>query len=403
MEFGPILSALRHHKTGTILVALQIAVSLSIIVNATFIVHARLQKMNRPTGIDNHNIIVASVRGVGDNYDALANIRRDLAMLRQLPGVRYATIINQVPLSSSGSSTGIRTVPDKNVTPTGTGRWEIDEFGLRALGTNLSRGRNFYPEEIQVVIPNKTEPLTPGIAIVTQALADKLFPDQDALGKTFYWNSNRPSTIVGIVDHMQGAWPDWPSLDQNVFQPRIRASRTVKYLIRTLPGKRDRLMPVIEQQLGELNRHRVIRYVRSHDDIIKQTYELDRTMANILSAFIILLVSLTTLVIVGLASYFVTQRTRQIGTRRALGATRFDITRYFLVENWIITTFGATGGCLLTIAVSYWLETSFNLPRLDWRYAAASVVALWIVGQFAAFWPARRASTVSPAVATRTV
>lgn len=403
MEIRPILSALAHHKTGTILAALQIAVSLAIIVNALFIVHARIEKINRPTGMDNHNLIAVQVRGFGDDYDPWANIQRDLDTLRKMPGVVDATITNHVPLSGSGSGTGIRTVDDRNVTPTASARFTVDEHGLDTLGANLVRGRNFYPEEIAIHLPGQPDMKTPPVVIITQALADKLFPNRDPLNKTVYWNGTDPSTIIGIVDHMQGSWVEWDSLDSNVFEPWISAYALSTYLVRTKPGQRDAMIPIIEKKLGDLNHHRVVRYVKSLDDIIKHSYELDRTMANILIVFIVLLVGLTALVIVGLASYFVGQRTRQIGTRRALGATQFDILRYFLVENWLITTAGATGGCVLTVAVSYWLETSFHLPHLDWRYLAGSVLVLWLIGQFAAYWPARRASTISPAIATRTV
>lgn len=403
MEMRPILSALTHHKTGTLLVALQIAVSLAIIVNAMFIIAARVEKINRPTGMDNHNLIAVSLRGVGTDYDAGANIQRDLDMLRQLPDVRSATIISHIPLSGSGSGTGMRTVPDENLTPTSTARFQLDEHGLETLGANLVRGRNFYPEEIQSSIPGQTQSGTPEVVIVTQALADALFPDDDALGKTIYWGGGDGSTIIGIIDHMQGSWVSWDALDRNLFQPSLRVRTTVNYMVRSKPGRRDALIPVVEAELIKQNRNRVIRYVQSHDDIIKRSYELDRTMANILLTVIILLIGLTALVIVGLASFFVSQRTKQIGTRRALGATRFDILRYFLVENWMITTLGAIVGCLLTVVVSYWLETSFSLPRLDWRYLATSVLVLWAVSQFAAYWPARRATNVPPAIATRTV
>ncbi|MCB1694106.1 MAG: FtsX-like permease family protein, partial [Pseudomonadales bacterium] len=160
---------------------------------------------------------------------------------------------------------------------------------------------------------------------------------------------------------------------------------------------------VLESNLIKQNRNRVIRWVRSETQIMKRSYQLDRVMAGILSIVIALLIGLTALVIVGLASYFVSQRTKQIGTRRALGATRQDILKYFLLENSLITALGALLGCVLTIAVSYWLETSFDLPRLDWRYLVASVLALVVVSQFAAYWPARRATNIEPATATRTV
>ncbi|XOV88913.1 MAG: ABC transporter permease [Pseudomonadota bacterium] len=403
MDIRPILSALMHHKTGTLLVALQIAVSLAIIVNAMFIINARIDKMNRPTGMDVDNLIVVALRGVGEDYDAAANIQRDLAMLRQRPDVVAATIINAIPLSGGGSGTGLRTVPDENLTATSTARYQIDESGIATLGANLVRGRNFYPEEIQLSIPGETEPRSPDVVIVTQALADEMFPDEDALGKTVYWSDMSPSTIIGIIDHMQGSWINWDGLDRNVFHGRISAWESVRYMVRAKPGQRDPLLAVLEDELSRLNQNRVIRSIRPHAEIVENTYELDRAMTIVLSSVILLLVGLTGLVIVGLASYFVSQRTRQIGTRRALGATRMDIIRYFLLENWLITTLGALLGALLTVVVGYWLETSFSLPRLDWTYLAVAIVILWVVSQFAAFWPARRASQIPPAIATRTV
>jgi putative ABC transport system permease protein len=403
MEFGPILSALKHHKTGTILVALQISVSIAIIVNAMFIINQRVEKMDRDTGMDTNNIIVTSIRTIDDDDDVGAMIARDLEALRALPQVLDATIINQVPLSGSGSSTGMRSKPDENLTAVATGRYKLDDHGLETLGANLVRGRNFYPEEIITWVPGTTENSPPAVVIMTQALADKLLPDEDALGKTVYWYGMEPATIIGIVDHMQGAWISWDGLDRNVYQPGITASQSVKYMIRAKTGERDKLLPLVEEILTGLKRDRVIRYVKTHEDIIKRSYTLDKVMTYMLGVVIVLLVSLTALVIVGLASYMVNQRTKQIGTRRALGATRLDIIRYFLVENWIITTFGAIGGCLLTVAVGYWLETSFELPRLDYSYLLVTVVSLWVLSQMAAYFPALRAANIAPAIATRTV
>ena len=402
MEIRPILSALMHHKTGTILVALQIAVSLAIIVNAMFIINQRVEKMNRPTGIDVPNLIAVSIRATSSDYDGIANTRRDLDWLRNHPDVSHATVINAIPLSGGGSATGLRVVPDENVTPVNTGRYNFDEHGLETLGVNLVRGRNFYAEEVDIRVDGE-ESKTPNVVIMTQALATELFPDEDALGKTVYWGAMEPSTVIGIVDHMQGSWVGWDGLNRNVFHARISENRFVRYMIRTKPGRRDAFMSILESELFKLNNRRVIRTVDAHEDIVKRTYEMDSAMTNILVSVIVLLVGLTALVIVGLASYLVSQRTKQIGTRRALGATRFHILRYFMVENWLITSIGAILGSLLTVAIGYLLETNFDLPRLDWRYLVVSVLVLWVVSQFAAYWPARRAAEVPPAVATRSV
>ena len=126
-------------------------------------------------------------------------------------------------------------------------------------------------------------------------------------------------------------------------------------------------------------------------------------MAIILSIVISLLICLTALVLVGLSSFPVAQRTKQIGTRRALGATRMDIIKQFMLENWLITTAGALLGAVLTVAVAYWMESLFELPRLDWRYLPSGIVILWILSSLAVIAPARRAATVPPAVATRSI
>ena len=168
-------------------------------------------------------------------------------------------------------------------------------------------------------------------------------------------------------------------------------------------GMRDELMPIIEQKLGDSNRRRVVKSVRSLEEMAARTYRRDRGMAIILSVVISLLIGLTALVIVGLSSFHVTQRTKQIGTRRALGARRMHIVRQFMLENWLITTAGAVIGVVLTAAVAYWLEVSFELQRLDWRYLPAGILSLWVLSTLAVIEPARRAASVPPAVATRSV
>jgi putative ABC transport system permease protein len=99
----------------------------------------------------------------------------------------------------------------------------------------------------------------------------------------------------------------------------------------------------------------------------------------------------------------VNARVKQIGTRRAMGARRVDILRYFMVENWLLTTGGLVIGCVLAFAFSYWLSTAFELPKLNPLYVLSGVAVMWIIGQMAVFVPARRAAAVPPAIATRTV
>ena len=104
--------------------------------------------MNRETGIDVQNIIVAYVRGFGDDFDVVDSITNDINLIKSIAGVKAATVSNHVPLSGSGSATGLRTVADETIEAVPTGRYRWSEEGLDALGIKLSRGRNFLPEEI---------------------------------------------------------------------------------------------------------------------------------------------------------------------------------------------------------------------------------------------------------------
>ena len=402
MGFGPMVSSLMRNKTGAILVALQIAVTLAIVINSLFIIMQRIEKMNRDSGIDVGNVIITDVRGFGDDFNVVDSITNDINLIKSIPGVVAATVSNHAPLTGSGSGTGLRTVPDETVIPVSTGRYRWSEEGLDALGVELTRGRNFYAEEVDYVLP-ASNPDAPASVLVTQALADDLFGDEDALGKTVYWGSMEPSTIVGIIGQMHGSWVGWDKLNNVVIMPGKPAYTSNRLIIRTEPGMRDELIPLIEQRLGESNRKRVVKNVRSLEEIAARSYRRDRGMAIVLAVVISFLIGLTGLVIVGLASFQVSQRTKQIGTRRALGARRIDIVRQFMLENWLITTTGAVAGVILTVVVAYWLEVSFELPRLDWRYLPAGIVTLWILSSLAVFEPARRAASVPPAVATRSV
>ena len=89
--------------------------------------------------------------------------------------------------------------------------------------------------------------------------------------------------------------------------------------------------------------------------------------------------------------------------RRALGATRGQILRYFQTENFIIVTAGVVLGMMLAYGINQWLMGKYELPRLPWFYLPIGAVTLWLLGQMAVLWPALRAASTPPATATRSV
>ena len=401
MELKPILSSLRRSPTGAILVALQIALALAIAVNSLFIVGQRLDRIGRDPGLDVANTFIVAFAPIGKSFNGEVAMREDVATLRSLPGVVAATTINAVPLSGGGSSTRYFTQPDSKGKSSPGNYFEVDEQGIDALGVKLVEGRNFASSV--VTKPARNSPGWVPEVILTRAVAEELFPGESALGKSVYDGVGHPAQVVGIVDRMHGSWPTWDKLDHVVLHPVIADEQQAVYFVRARPGQRDALMKLAEEKLGAVDNGRIIRRVRSLEYIAASSYTDDRAMAVYLTVVIGLLLGIAALGIFGLAAFNVSTRTKQIGTRRAVGARRLDIVRYFFLENWMITTVGVVVGCLLALLLGYWLSTTFELPRLKLYYLAFGALGLWCVGLAATLIPARRAAGVSPAVATRTV
>ena len=403
MEIRPILSALMRSKVAMILIGLQVALTLAIVCNALFIISERLDHMARPSGMNETDTFWFGSNGFGQGYDAKAVQRSDVALLRQLPGVADAATVNSVPMSDGGWSTGLSLQARQKTSTAQSAIYLVDDHAISTFGTHLIAGRNFKPEEIES--HDFGDRLLPKVAILSKALADKMFPDGDPIGKQVYFDQDPPTTtIIGVVDRLQEPWISSDDIENAAFVPVFMPyGNSTRYLVRTEPGRRDEVMKQVEQKMTEANPSRIIGKVKSIEQVRSEAYAEDRAMAIILSVVIFCLLTITALGIVGMASFWVAQRTKQIGTRRALGATKFDILRYFQTENFIITTMGLVGGGILTYAFSIYLMKAYNAPRLPWYYVPVGFVCLWILGQVAVLGPALRASRVSPAIATRSV
>ncbi|MDR3388020.1 MAG: ABC transporter permease [Rudaea sp.] len=403
MEIRPIISALMRSKVSMILIGLQVALTLAIVCNALFIIGQRLERMQRPSGMNEADTFWFGSSGFGQGFDARTTQKADLQLLRQLPGVAAATTTNSVPMSNGGWSTGVQLQPKQKTSTADTTLYLVDAEAISTFGVKLIAGRNFKPEEVLPV--NFGDHLQPPEIIVTKALADKLFPAGDALGKQVYLDEDPPtSTIVGIVERAQQPWMDSDSIDYATFVPvYMPYGNYTRYLVRAEPGRRDEVMKLVEQKMSESNTSRIIGKMRTIEGVRQEAYAGDRAMALILGVVIFALLAITALGIVGMASFWVAQRTKQIGTRRALGATRGSILRYFLTENFLITSGGLILGAVLTYAFSLWLMLHYQAKLLPWHYVPIGFLCLWALGQIAVLGPATRASRVPPAVATRSI
>ncbi|MDE2317849.1 MAG: ABC transporter permease [Xanthomonadaceae bacterium] len=404
----PILSALKHHKTTVVLVALEIALTCAIVTNALFLIGNRLAAMRVPTGVADNELVWARTTGLDIGQGKPANDNdADLAALRAIPGVESVAMANSLPLGGSYSSVDVFRHPGNKkdclnsvVEYTGTPGM------VKTLGITLSAGRDFQPQEYVPYTPffigKPTTP--PTVVIVTQSMAAQLWPGQNPLGRTFWLDSagKQPVQVVGVVARLLNpSINKYQGLDRGMILP-VSRERGGMYVLRVRPSMRGAVKLAIPKVLQGIDPARMVQ-AEVYTDTIADYYHGDRAMVWVLLVVTGCLLALTALGVVGLSSFWVQQRTRQIGIRRAIGATRRDILRYFQIENLLIVTLGIVLGSLSAVGLNLWLMQHYELARMPLAWLASGAVVLWLLGQLAVLGPALRAAAVPPVVATRTI
>lgn len=408
MDIRPILSTLMRHKIASLLIVLEIALTCAIVCNALFLIGDRLDRMNMPSGIADDELVriqAASLRQLSNDDAVDKSVSLEyLDTLRRVPGVREAAIAGQVPFGGSSNNSSVNLTPDQE-RPTLNATVYMDEGNLvDTFGLKLVAGRDFNSDEFQDIseLQKAGDKAQIPVAIINRTMAEKLYPGQNAVGKVFYSWTTAPTRVVGVVEEL--ARPN--SLDQGAYAmifPLREYGAGKHYLIRTEPARRAEVLQAALAALKKTDPNLLVVNQDTFEEIRAGYFENDRAMAWMLVVVIVALLLVTALGIVGLASFWVQQRTKQIGVRRALGATRGQILRYFQVENFLIAGIGIVLGMLLAYGLNQLLMGTYELPRLPLWYLPVGAVVLWLLGQAAVYGPARRAASVPPAVATRSV
>ncbi|MFK2877880.1 ABC transporter permease [Rhodanobacter hydrolyticus] len=411
MSIHPILAALKKHKSAVLLIVLQIALTLAIVANALSIIGHSIERMSRPTGIEEDGLIrVLQQWPASPGSDDAADIKKfdalqraDLETLRNLPDVKDAAASTSNPILSGYEAGDVSLGASRKGKFVRAAYYYGDEHMRPVFGLRLTAGRDFYASEIR---HGHGVPGSP-VVIVSKPVADQLFPNGNALGQTVY-QDGKPARIVGIVERLQTPKrgdSDWSF--NSVLEPLRADDSWASYVVRARPGRTAEAMREIHDALFALNPMRLMPEpyagIHSFAEIRAAAYFPDRGMALLMSAICIILLSATAAGIVGLSSFWVVQRHRQIGVRRALGARRIDILRYFQIENFLIVVGGVTGGTALAFGLNAWLMTHYEMGHLPVIYVASGAIVVVALGQAAVLVPALRASRVPPVAATRSL
>lgn len=401
MEIGPILSSLRRNKVGATLIALQIALTLAVLCNALFIVEQQTALSRAPTGIaDESNTFFISNQWIGATADLAARAQADLTALRALPQVVDVTLSPGKPLGGRGMGMNVTFYPGQGRGSLAT-VFPVDDHALNALGVQLVAGRNFRPEEVLITHGFKDDYKSWGSMIVTRELARRLDSGRDVLGRTA-WVGKITATIIGVVDQLAPGQVAADSAAENsILVPLLWADSDIFYIVRAKPGQVAVAMAATRDRLYKISRQRTIVSVQTFVDARQDFYRGARGVALLMSGICAILLGVTAFGITGLTSYWVSQRRRQIGIRRALGATAVSILRYFQMENLLIAGAGSVLGVVLGLAVNLWMLQSIAFARLPLAYLIVGTIVVLVLGQVAVLWPALRAAAVPPAIAAR--
>ncbi|HEU4670001.1 MAG TPA: FtsX-like permease family protein [Dyella sp.] len=407
MDIRPIFASLRRHRIPALLIVLEIALACAVLCNAVFMISERVASIHLPNGIDEAGIADVSLAGT-DPELAGSDIPRNLDALRTLPGASAAAVVSTLPLSRNNWGWGFGTRPEDALTDRNSRNVSMYFLGRgadAALGLQLLQGRSFNDGEYADSHFDKSPLPEIHVVLVTRSLAAKMWPGQSALGKTLY-SMPHYYTVVGVVADVLRPYigdVNSPANYDAAFFPMSPAGSKgalVHYVVRGAPADRDRLVHQAEQKLADLN-PAAVAHGRSYAEIRRDYFADMSSMAWMLVLVCVVMLAVTAFGIVGLTSFWVNQRRRQIGIRRAVGATRAHIMRYFQTENFLLSSGGVALGMVLAFGINLYLMHRYEMARMPWFYLPAGAIALWLIGQAAVFGPARRAAAVPPVVATR--
>jgi putative ABC transport system permease protein len=422
VELGPILRAIGRNKARFGLIAVEVALTLAVAVNCVELILEARSKMVRPSGFDDENLLhVQSTpfdQSFRDENHRQNVLRADLEALRAAPGVRAVASTSFMPWRGGGSAGELEVVGAGGLR-LGTQMYSTDEGLIDALGIRLVQGRWFVREEVvrdaerlRALFASERPRGPDGSpkerflqeVVITKAWAEHAFGSGPYLGRLLEDGDGDRYRVIGVVDPFFNPFGLWQIHEYAVFYANLRASYDdgTEYLVRAEPGHAAALTRTIEDVMARTNPMRSTR-VQRVTELRYKHFGPQRMQVVLMGLVAVLLMIVTGLGIVGVTSFLVTERTRQIGTRRALGATMVDILRYFLLENWLVTTIGIVVGVGLAIGLHLALASVVAEATLRVGTVAAGAALLWLLGLGSALVPALRAARTSPAVATRSV
>src|SRR5438105_1758325 len=424
LQLSQALTRTRELAVRAALVVAQMALALILLAAAGLTLKSFWRAQNAPLGFDPHGVLTMNLSLPKARYptdESIAAFNAQLIeRLSALPGVSAAAIGANIPFDD--------TEWDSYVHITGTpepehGKEPSAEINIvspdyfRVMGMPILRGRSFGPQDTYTgPRGSQSRDGFAGIAravIVDDSFVRKFFPGKDPIGQQIDDNQSPkekhapPLTVVGVVARTRNEAPGENNVEKFNFPQMYLCSAQCPQdentlLIRVAKGDPFALVTAIKHEVQALDPDQPVASISTMETNIATSLAARRLIMTLLATFAALALILASVGLYGVMALTVTQRTRELGIRMALGAARSDVFRLVLSHVALLVSIGIVLGLLGAIAASHALQAVlYGVGPLDLPAFAMAIVGLAFIALFACFLPARRATRVDPVVALR--
>ncbi len=388
------------------LVVAEVALSLVLLIGAGLLIRSFIRLQNVDPGFNTDRLLTMGVVMSQDKARDLATVsnfyQQVIERVQALPGVEAASVATVAPIVTAGRRSAI-VLEDKPDPPPGSpqvvnNRVVSPEY-FRTLGISLRTGRLLSAQDTAETLP---------VTVINQAMATRYWGDETPVGKRFKIGSRQTDrpwlTVVGVVGDVRQAGLHSDSLPE-LYSPLAQAHqgfvRPRVLFIRTSNDPLN-LIAAVKNEIWAVDKDQPINAVQTMEEVVARSLAPRRFNLWLLGIFAALALVLASVGIYGVISYAVSQRTREIGMRIALGAQPRDILRLVVGQGFGLTLGGVAIGLVAAFALTRWLESLlFNVSTTDPLTFCGIALLLTLVALLACWVPARRATKVDPMIALR--
>ena len=387
----------RRARSG--LVVAEVALATVLLVSAGLLMRSFVNLVRVPPGFERRDVLSFEVGVPPYRYAAADDVQnlydRLSATLASLPGVSLVSSVSDLPFTGWNMFLEFRVGGAPRVEPWRTEFQSVGADYFRVMGVPLLAGRAIEPGD-------RAE--APPVAVVNRALADEIWPARSALGQEVTVGDGaaaRSFTVVGVVADILDDGFDSQAEPRLYFSFSQRPRRTRTMLLRTVVPPLD-LLPAVRRTVGALDPDIPVGAPRSLEQVVAETVAVRRLALLLAAGFAAVAVLLAAVGVFGVLSYTVSERTREIGLRTALGAARLDVHRLVLGQSLRIAALGVGLGLGAALLVNRVIaRLLFGVTPSDPLTFVAVGAVLLTVALVAAYLPARRAMRIDPMEALR--